>query len=338
MTQTKKLIIISACASQKSHTPHETCHLDACVKESPTLTAKEWILRVQDSKLRKCPAEKLYMGSHWKETIACVKAAADKGLAPELFVLSAGWGLVPAKAEISSYSATFSSGKDSIDNIQWPRGYTPKERAQEWWKALNRMREMATPRSLAELPAFFKESRKLIFLLILSKEYYQAIEPEIIELVSKGHDVIIVSAGLYSEISSVNPLVRDHILPVSDKFKQADEYLNKSNTSLNARLAKWLVVKHCKDLKKGLSALHEIFLKMEKSLPKMQRREVVRMADEEVLHFIKKNISSVNNTATKLLRLLRDSEKKSCEQKRFGKLFGKHKNHREGDLFNGGKT
>ena len=170
-------------------------------------------------------------------------------------------------------------------------------------------------------------------LLILSKEYYLAVEHEIFELIAAGTEVAIVSAGLYTEIGSAHPAVREAVLPFSDKFKQADDYLNKTNVSLNARLATWLVQKHADRIREGVAAVRERIEEMERTLPEMKRREVVPMTDKEVLAFIHRHYVDQVSNATRLLRQLRQQEGKSCEQKRFGELFRQYKARHRGGLF-----
>ena len=130
-------------------------------------------------------------------------------------------------------------------------------------------------------------------------------------------------------------MARDSILPLSDKFKQADQYLNKTNVTLNARLATWLIRKHPVALEEGLSAIYNEMARLGASLPEMDRKDVVRMTDEEVLQFIDKYYEPQVSTATKLLYFLRHKEKKSCEQKRFGGLFRKYQEQNRGGLFDG---
>ena len=52
------------------------------------------------------------------------------------------------------------------------------------------------------------------------------------------------------------------------------------------------------------------------------------------LDFIDENFETDSSSATKLLKVLRHREKKSCEQKRFGKLYKSYvKNYSKGGLF-----
>ena len=152
-------------------------------------------------------------------------------------------------------------------------------------------------------------------------------------LIGQGHEVILVSGGVYSGITSVNPMVREHILPVNDKLKQVDDYLNHTNVTLNARVATWLVRTQSESLRKGLKVLYPFMDNLLESLPEMTRRPVRRMTDDEVLAFIRKHYNPDSSTATKLLTQLRHQENRSCEQKRFGRLFMQFKLNNKGGLF-----
>jgi len=326
-----KLIIISTCTNAKKRPlPDSSCLLDNCIKKTCDETVDEWLRNIQSPKHYNVCAEQLYMGSHWKETLGCVDAAKKEGFNPELWILSAGWGLIRSDSKISPYSATFSQGANSIHNLPWPEEFSAQRKAQMWWKGINTKRGLSTSSSISSL---FNSSDPIRFLIILSREYYSAVETEILELISRGAEVIIVSAGLYSDSRSTSPVARDHMLPVTDKFKQADEYLNHTNVSLNARLAKWIIQKFPKEIESGLLATHEAISKIAKSLPEIIRRDVVRMTDEDVRCFIKGNYSAELRTASALLKMLRHREKKSCEQKRFGKLFNQYKSEKDKGLF-----
>ena len=83
----------------------------------------------------------------------------------------------------------------------------------------------------------------------------------------------------------------------------------------------------------GVEAVKPILENIFNQLPPMQRKDVNRMSDGEVLAFIARYYSEEFNSATKLLRRLRDTEQMSCEQKRFGALFRKHQQTIQSDLF-----
>lgn len=328
----KKLLVFSTCTNDKRYFPEDICLLDSCIRKTYSSSIKEWLKRIKKTSLATYPAIKLYKGSHWKESKACLTTAHEKGLDADLWILSAGWGLIRADDKISSYSATFSNAKNSIHNLPWPDEFSLKDRSRFWWDAITQAQKKRT--QLSQIPDSYSRVSDLCMLFILSKEYYHAIEPEMIKLISRGIKVVIVSAGLYSEINSASPVVRNHILPFNDKFKQICKYLNHTNTSLNARLANWLIKEHYSSLHKKISVLYKTIYDIEQSLPEIKRKNVVKMTDDEVLDFIDKHYNSNSCSATKLLKILRHKDKKSCEQKRFGKLYKLYQeNHSKGGLF-----
>ncbi len=202
------------------------------------------------------------------------------------------------------------------------------EYVQEWWELVHRYREREGLRQFSGLATSGSP-----LLIILSREYFNAVEPEIVDLISAGVNLMIVSAGIYRNINSIAPVVRPHVLPFSDSFKQVDDYLNKTNVSLNARLATWLVRNHSEELFGGIDRVRPILTKILKSLPPMERKDVNRMSDDALLEFIRVNYTENLSSASKLLRLLRDKEGKSCEQKRFGALFRQFEQSIQHDLF-----
>ena len=104
---------------------------------------------------------------------------------------------------------------------------------------------------------------------------------------------------------------------------------------LNARLANWLVRRFPSEIDSGSQRLFEAVSELDRSLPKMVRRSVEKMTDEEVLNFISEHYAPDRISATQLLHMLRHKEGKSCEQKRFGGLFRRFRESQTGGLFDG---
>jgi hypothetical protein len=72
------------------------------------------------------------MGDHWKAALHAYELASRYSSRTELWVISAGYGLIPACGQIKSYSATFANG--SADSV-W-RGARDGDRdacLREWW-------------------------------------------------------------------------------------------------------------------------------------------------------------------------------------------------------------
>lgn len=324
----REIVIVSTCTNQKKGQVDRDLHLGRWAGQFYREVARKWVDALEAARGPHVAASELYLGSHWQETLACVESSRNAGLKPSLCILSAGYGFLMGDEEVVPYAASFAGGVDSVQNLLWPDEPQPKRRAQSWWRTLQKYRNCGGMSLLAG-----RVAEGVPVLMIMSKEYYAAVEPEVIDLISDGLNVLIVSAGLFRNLSSVSPVVRPHVLPFSDSFKQVEDYLNKTNVSLNARLANWLIRNHSNSLEKGISVIGPKLKKIAGKLPAMERRDVNPMTDEEVLEYIGRNFSAENNSATKLLRRLRHVEGMSCEQKRFGALFRKYEQSLQGDLF-----
>ena len=157
MDSSQKLTIVTTCTNQKRGSVPENLHLGRFAGRFYRDSAKAWIEGLKADHPTS-PAGELYVGSHWKESLACEGAATDQGLHSDLWVLSAGYGLISKKEQIAPYAASFASGGDSIQNLTWPDDYSPKQKAQEWWALLHRYRKQSNlsrnhPPSRFELPS-----------------------------------------------------------------------------------------------------------------------------------------------------------------------------------------
>ena len=320
----RNVVILGTCTNQKRLPPSPETQFDSLPSGLGEELAPVWISRLRESGQPRVASKDLYVGSAWNETIACVNSAQQVALDSSLWVLSAGWGLISDDAQITSYSATFATGTDSIHNAQWPHGTSAKERNQAWWRAINSGRKDDTPKSIADFAQIYPDPDRVIFLLILSPAYFQAIEPELNELVHRGYQVAIFSAGVYADFSDRPSLLKENIMPINDKFKQVDQYLNHTNVSLNSRVTNWAIQQFPNEIMEGTASLYARLNEKEQSLPEMERRPVISMTDEQVLAFIAEQYVPDSSSASQLLKVLRHEEKKSCERKRFANLFKKY--------------
>lgn len=323
----KKLTVITTCTNKKSDTAVKGLSFADYADRYPPDVAKIWTKHLKNSKSM-ISCRDLYLGSHWIESLSCEESALNQGIVAETWVLSAGYGLVCSNEKLASYAASFSQGRDSVQNLGWPHSYSQRQKVQAWWNFLHRHQKRP---NLSRFMSLSRTKDPLLF--IISRDYYNAIESELIDLVSAGVNVLIVSAGMYRNLNSASPIVRPHILPFSEDFKQVDAYLNKTNVSLNARLANWMVQHHAKALLDGLSATFSVVDSIKSNLAPLKRKEVKALTDEEVLAFISSHYNSEYNSATRLLRLLRNVKNLSCEQKRFGALFQRYQESKQGNLF-----
>ncbi len=253
-----KVLILSTCSSLKRFPIAAECNLGVYKGEPYDQVLNNWLEAIQDLTKKKVPAEDLYIGSNWKEVLSCAKTASCVGFIPQVWIVSAGWGLIPAKFQITPYAASFSEGESSIHNLKWSREFNSKQRSRSWWQTINQKRNLDLPSSLPQLYCSLLNKKNLRVLIILSKEYYLPLELEILELISLGAEVVIVSSGMYSELEMVHPVIKDHVLPLNTKFKNANESLKKNCYVLNASMATWLLENYHDELKKGREELYNV--------------------------------------------------------------------------------
>ena len=89
-----------------------------------------WTTRLEDDTVAPIAAHDLYCGDHW--AVAKGLAAGAQSRRVELWVASAGYGLVPASAPLKPYAATFTPGirirsSQSLGhaNLRWLLGGGP---------------------------------------------------------------------------------------------------------------------------------------------------------------------------------------------------------------------
>jgi hypothetical protein len=331
-----KLTIISTCTNRKKTGGVSPILLDDCADGGWNQTLTNWLAHMQAPGRPKNPACQVYGGTHWHETLAGLASAIDNGFHAKLWVMSAGAGLIPANHPIPSYSATFTNGANSIHNLDWPKESTPRSRCRNWWLELNSRRQATLPQSLQRIGELSRPSDERCIIVICSRDYFFAVEPELIKLAAKAKNLLIFSAGISSSCRDINPILSQCIAPIDERFKQIAPDLNRVNFALNARIARWVIEEHANVLRSGASAVIELLAQIAKSLPPLERRTIVKMTDEEVTACIAQQCQPDRASATKLLHYFRTVMKKSCEQKRFGRLFAQfEKTKKEGEWFNG---
>lgn len=356
----KKVILVSTCTNSKTVSIGENKKLRNCSSVIYDQAISAWCKSLWSDKEDQVAARTLYGGSHWGETRkAFEKLSAQSSVSSELWILSAGCGLIPADLEVPAYSATFSSGADGIHELIWQPGWSPKEKAQHWWKEINARKPPGIPRTLADIGG----DGDTLWLFVLSKEYMPAIEQELFELISSGQNVLIASAGAYANRQSLHPIIQARLFSLSEKFETYRQVLHGAKVALNANFAHWLTTEHMEGLLQNSDSLLSTIAKIDESLPDpssmdedsfidatrqigsdlaveelknlwtKRNRETVPMTDEEVMEFIDACYEPGISSATQLLRKLRHEELRSCEQKRFGALFKLYENRNQLSLF-----
>lgn len=269
------------------------------VRQATRLRA--WTERLGANPAETLPARELYAGEHWD--VARRLTATTAPTRVELWVCSAGYGLIPATSAIRPYSATFTPGHaDSI-----PDG---AEGASAWWEALCDWGGLAPgPRSIADLVANDSSSR---ILLCLSATYLRACADDIArvaERTTRPGQLSIISAG-----TKITNELEDCLLPADARLQGA---VGGTRQALNVRIAEHLLAAGTIGHDEMAETLAKLLID-QPPLPIYNRRPA---SDTEVRAFIRGRLKTDPGAShTRLLRDFRD-EGRACEQGRFAALF-----------------
>src|SRR4051794_32552373 len=113
-TRPPRIALVVACSHRKRVKPPNELRL-ASINARTEQRAAMWERRVRGVEAPRCPAQKLYMGAHWTAACQAFRLAQRYSSRAELWVISAGYGLIALDTAIKPYGATFASG--STDSV-----------------------------------------------------------------------------------------------------------------------------------------------------------------------------------------------------------------------------
>ena len=178
----------------------------------------------------KVAATDLYVGDHWSVSRELPTLAQLQGWDARLWVLSAGYGLLPADARVAPYAATFQPRH--ADSVSHQSGSARNAEHKEWWRLLaSRSLDCSTqPRSLAALA---QSDPHGIILVVASPPYLLAAEDDLCGAVS-----VLSTRGALLLVSSAT----QHLAPALQarhitSHAQLTHLVRGSLLSLHARVA-----------------------------------------------------------------------------------------------------
>lgn len=268
----------------------------------------EWRRRLAGPKSERVTAEDLYAGDHW----SVVRGFQSSRFKIDIWVCSAGYGLIHFTDAIAPYAATFSAKHpDSV--TRQVSDLTMRDGPAQWWREINRWKPHHTerPRSLKDLAGEYPNRPMLV---VASENYLKAISGDLSGAASELADpdlLSIVSAGT----KQLNGL-SEHLLPCDARFQAM---VSGARRSLNTRLASKIVSEA-----RALPSRSNLTRRLKKSLaeqPDLPRIDRRPMTDTEARRFIAAAINRDETIChTPLLRQLRE-DGRACEQSRFRRLF-----------------
>jgi len=308
-----RLYIVVPCANRKRLPVPLELRLRGTRERDLTTRVRDWCDRLEHYSGDKSTAVELYGGDHWTVARALPAMAGAVGLEAELWVISAGYGLVSDTALLHAYSATFARGhRDSVADI----GASGQADAHNtaWWASLAEWSgpEPGRPRTLEALA---KRDPQAGFLTLGSPNYIRAVEKDLLAASERLDDparlVVVSSRG------SAGGRLDRHLVTSDARIQQK---LGGARVSLHARVARHLLEQTptCGWNVDRLRSTHQRILAAVAEVHVNQRQ---RMTDDELRQFIAAELmKDPKGKSTGLLRRLRESGR-ACEQDRFKTLF-----------------
>src|SRR6266496_2163195 len=189
---------------------------------------ERWWDRLSGAREQSVQAQDLYMGDHWQICRSLPAMAREKGFHPNLWVTSAGYGLVAADALLHSYSATFAGRQPDavVTTAEGPEGL------RTWWSLLaGRQGPLrGAPRTLAEV---VRSSPRCHVLLVCSPIYVRALADDLVEAVDEmaNRDQFLI----VTSPASLSPALQEQVIPSEGRLRSL---VGGALPSLHARVAR----------------------------------------------------------------------------------------------------
>lgn len=307
------LHIIASCTDRKNLPVPDSLRLRNASAAEIAQRARAWWRQLVTSTAETRTADALYAGEHWSVVLSLSEVARASGFTPNLWVVSAGYGLIPGNALIRPYSATFSRGHvDSVVHDAARRDTA--EQLKVWWRTLATYSgpSRSSARSISQLAT---EQPLSSVLIVASPLYVTAMEDDLTQAASQlQHPERLVI------VSSLAPLARGglakHWIPSSARHQSR---LGGSRLSLHARVAREILQSSRTPYLNArmLLAKYERLIAQSTPLRQYTRKP---LTDAEVRSFIREALSQGASSWSASLRMLR-AQQLACEQSRFKSLF-----------------
>jgi hypothetical protein len=293
---TRLIHLVTNCTARKRAGEMPTVRSRDLGRGTDVTRARRWIERLTRQSGVRRSATDLYAGEHWASALEAAKMPHV-----QLWVVSAGYGLVPADAQLTNYDATFTLG--SHDSVA-----TTRLGQQAWWQVLN---EWDGPQSdtysgrttLADLCSTGR------VIAALSGPYLWPLEREITKLDPAAF--LLVSTGCSERTFA------PYLLPADGAARMS---LGGSLVSVNVRVAGHVISKvssHQFTRRRAVNVLEAL----RASSPPLPTFDRTPMNDEEVRQWIRsQRLRNPLLSASGALTGLRAAGR-ACEQRRFGALF-----------------
>lgn len=310
-----RAIVIASCAERKRGRDRAVRLRDVRTRHREERVRRWWRTLQRGPRDERLSARHLYQGEHWSIVRDLDRTTSlTTRVRCELWIASAGYGLVSINAPLFPYAATFATRHADSVAVTRGDGTRAQKQHQAWWRALAARvgPDASAPRSVAALAAVHPDAPVLV---IGSPSYIMAMEQDLIaarQTLIDPEQLIIVSSAPPSTCG----IARNWVV-TSARLQPA---VGGSLTSLNARIARKIL---CEYSARELRA-ERLRTNIAATIAQMPSRKPPTrkaVADVHVASFIRRELATEPTLApSRLLTRLRASGV-SCEQQRFKRIY-----------------
>lgn len=268
--------------------------------------AEAWTRKLQSSTQR-IPICTLYQGRTFSDS----KQVAEH-CGARLHVVSAGLGYVDCEQLAPRYEFTITDGQGSIREWLIERN----SHVTDWWLALNSQLGQHNPIS----NHINRSGANDVFILALPSTYFELIASDLAQVQAGRTEALRILTST-AGIRTLPEHLRRQAMPYDDRLDGLPPYSG-TRGDFPQRAMRHFVEQlngHRKPTSIGIeSVLKALALGKRKVIP--QR---TKMNDNQIIHLIESNWTLAGGRASRLLRVLRDTELVACEQSRFSSLWRK---------------
>ncbi len=303
-----RLAIVVSCTDRKSRLPAAHLRMRSVKEQKPADRCSAWITRLEQEFAPELPAKDLYAGGAWHVAMTLPAIADSAGCDADLWIASAGYGLIQDATLLKPYSATFAHHEDSVS-----RGSDRASKNRDWWERLSKWAGPGDgPRCIEQLVT---QDPSRITLVVASGHYIDAMRDDLLATIERASSP--ERLHLISAARNIRGKLADYLIPSSAHL---ESFLGGARLSLNLRVARWLI-EHWKDHGFDRGAMRRQLADLVSAQAGVRKFDRTPVPDPPVRTWIaERRIHDPSATRSKLLRLFRDSGM-ACEQSRFARLF-----------------
>lgn len=272
-----------------------------------------WIRLLQEVDAPRMKAIDLYKGDHWH----CVQSLTGHRLPGggdiQVWVCSAGYGLLSPHASLRPYSASFVRYDEDYVGVHVTTQTNPRK---EWWRLHAQWEgpRPGDPRSVAELARRFPETPLLV---VLPEAYLDALTEDLFAAKDILRDEEFLTLLVAGNPKSLSAKLSGNTVRLPKKVRQV---VGGSDHSLYGRTVRHLVFTWATGLF-TTSRIRDHICQMCDAVPELPVYGRERANDQDILLFIRQRYLGQDPmpSASVLLRQYRDLGF-ACEQKRFSRL------------------